>query len=63
MKNGIIKNGKAFKAVYCLNTGIVPVDNCARCDFRKICKKSDCEYPCTIFGKEGYSVHFRRVFE
>ena len=61
MTNGIIKNGVLYKAVSSLNTGLVPVDNCGKCDLKAICEKSGCEYPCNLFEKKDHLVYFKKV--
>ena len=58
MKNGIIINGIEYKAVSVSNP-IGGIDNCGKCDLRKICERKNVQYPCQLFEKSRHLVYFR----
>lgn len=61
MTNGIIINGIIYRAVNCLSTGLVVEDPCMKCDLKKICERSDCEYACDLFKKKDHLCHFKKM--
>ena len=61
MTNGIIVNGIVYRAVNCLSTGLVVDDPCKKCDLKKVCEKTECQYPCDIFKKKDHLCHFKKL--
>lgn len=60
MKNGVIIKGIEFKAVR-VNAPIGGFDNCAKCDLKKTCERTNVQYPCDLFHKRDHLTYFKRV--
>lgn len=59
IKNGLVLNGKTYKAVNCLATGLVAPETCTRCDLWRKCGALD--HPCVIFKKKDHVVYFKAI--
>ena len=60
MKNGIIINGKAYKAVSYLATGVAIQNPCSKCDMTWHCDRKG-DAPCEIFVKANHLVYFKKT--
>ena len=61
MKNGIVINGKAYKAVRYRSTGLGTPIPCVKCDIAVWCGRIQVQYPCELFSKKNHLVYFKKT--
>ena len=61
MKNLIIINNTLYKPVRSLSTGLVVPDACSKCEMKKVCERTNCQYPCDLFKKKDHIVYFKKL--